>query len=196
MTHKKFVVSGLFGVTVRGYALWSYFPLWIRVNGEKQRNPAFDQNSQHILNLKQPGSRYYAPSLKYCAQHLFLFLKNDIKVDQAEFLIIPSSQKGATSSALQSIVEAICKKDARFTHRPSSLTRTSTIEKLAKGGDRSLNIHLESLDYKPGGPSIKIILDDVTTSGNSLTGAMTIVTQYEQGAQFIPIVFGKTTHDF
>lgn len=191
-----FVVTGPLGQNIQGHALWAYYPLWIRENGEKKRNPAFDQNSQHTLNIKQPGTPYYANSLRYCAKALHSYLQQKVNIPQAELVIIPSSKKGSASQSLDSIAKWICKQDGRFSYRPNSLTRTKTIEKLAKGGDRSLGVHLGSLDYKPGGPSTKIILDDVTTSGNSLTGAITIIHQYENNARFVPVVFGKTTHDF
>lgn len=198
MSHQSFIVGDMFDGNVRGYALGAYHPLYIKKDGEKVRNPAFDQHSQHVLNLKFPNTKWFNGSVNYCAVHLSQFLKKDlVGLDRAEFLIVPSSTKGNTSLALDRIATTICKDDKRFTYRPGSLYRTQTIEKLAKGGDRSVGVHLGSLGYTAAdkSPPVKILLDDVMTSGNSLSGAMIVIRQYAQGVSFVPIVFGKTTHD-
>ncbi|MES2364134.1 MAG: phosphoribosyltransferase [Pseudomonadota bacterium] len=183
---------------VRGFSCDAYRPLFIKQNGEKVRNPAFDNHSQQILNLKSPERpNYFNPAVKYCAARLLAFLKSNHQDESVEFLIIPSSTKGKTSLGLEKIVLAVCRTDKRFTYVEGSLFRHRTIDKLAKGGDRSLHVHLDSMDYseKPGSPRVKILLDDVMTSGNSLTGAITVIRQVDARHLIVPLVFGKTTHD-
>jgi hypothetical protein len=198
MAHQTFFVGDVFTGNVPCYALGAYHPLWLKHEGGKTKNPAFDQYSQHVLNLKFPNTQWFKGSVIYCANHLIKFLKaNHAGVERAEFLIVPSSTQGNTSVALDRIATAIAKGDKRFSYRPGALSRTKTIAKLATGGDRSVGVHLASMDYKhdAASPPVKIILDDVATSGNSLSGAIMVVQQYDQNATFIPVVFGKTTHD-
>jgi hypothetical protein len=183
---------------VRGYALAAYHPLTVRSNGGRVRNPKFDNHSQQILNLKdasKPG--YFVPALKYYAAQLLHFFENEIQFARAEIVIVPSSKKGNINPGLDRIAEALCKRDKRLSYAPNSLFRTKTIDKLAKGGDRSLDVHLKSMDYKAFDPSpaTKFVLDDVTTSGNSLNAAITVIQQYVDGVTFIPVVLGKTVDD-
>jgi predicted amidophosphoribosyltransferase len=120
-----------------------------------------------------------------------------VRLGEAEILIVPSSREGGASEGLERIVEKLCKEDKRFTYRRGALYRHTAIRKLAKGGDRSLPVHLNSMGYKddPYSPAAKIVLDDVFTTGNSIRGAITIVEQIDQSCTFLPIVLGKTTHD-
>jgi hypothetical protein len=182
----------------RGYALAAYHPLTVRSNGGRVRNPKFDSHSQQILNLKdasKPG--YFLPALKYCAAHLENLFANEIPFERGEIVIVPSSAKGNVNPGLDRIAQALCKRDKRLSYAPNSLFRAKSIDKLSKGGDRSLEVHLKSMDYKgvAGSPGTKFILDDVTTSGNSLNAAITIIQQYMDGLTFIPVVLGKTVDD-
>lgn len=197
MTWQRILLHGC-TPTVSGYALGAYRPLYIWENGEKSRNPAFDNHSQQVLNLKSPErAQYFGPAVAYSAGFLTNFLRENVQLDRAEILIVPSSTKGKTSIGLEKIVQQVCSKDKRFSYQAGALSRHTTIDKLAKGGDRSLNVHLASMNYqeKRGSPRVKILLDDVMTSGNSLSGAITVMSQVVQGLVVVPIVLGKTTHD-
>ena len=194
---QTFVAGGLFA-SRHGYALGAYRPLYLKQNGEKVKNPAFDQYSQHVLNLKSgTHPRYAEPSIKFCMRELQEFLNSGIKLTDAEFLIVPSCTQGKTSESLERIVKSVCKTDKRFSYRPQALSRQKSIEKLAKGGNRSIDVHVASLAYTddPNASHTKIILDDVLTSGNSIEGAIRVIEQVRAGLFFVPIVFGKTTHD-
>jgi hypothetical protein len=185
------------GTPIWGYALGCYYPLWVKAeDGAKAKNPKFDKHSQQILNLKQANTQWYKGAVNYCGIHLAAFLKTRKEIQTAEFVIV-SSVKGQVSSGLEDAVKLVCKIDKRFSYTPHALRRTSTIDKLARGGDRSLSVHLRSLEYlgRQGSPSVKIVLDDVTTTGHSLEGAMTVMHQVMSGLTFIPVVLGKTTHD-
>lgn len=197
MAVQRFIVGSALKAAVEGYALGPYRPLTMWHEGERVRNPHFDAHSQHVLNIKFPSTKYFRPSALYCYDCLADFLQNGIRLDTAEFLIVPSSRQQHTSEGLERIVMRVCRLDKRFTYRPGSLFRHKAINKLAKGGDRSLGVHLNSMGYKddPYAPHLKIILDDVLTTGNSMRAAMTVIEQVNQRASFVPVVLGKTTHD-
>jgi len=199
MAWQPFVLGLLFGGPTHGVALGAYRPLLIKNDaGERVRNPAFDKHSQQVLNLKSPERpNYFKPAIEYCTESLAAYLRENVPAQNVEILIMPSCTKGKISAGLEKVVQEICRKDKRFVYHAGSLARTKTIEKLAKGGDRSVGVHLSSLEYKPrnGAPLAKILLDDVMTTGNSLIGAITVIHQVQQNAAILPIVFGKTTHD-
>lgn len=191
-----FIANGI-PLTVRGVALGGYRPLFLKVNGEKIRNPAFDDHSQHILNLKSPEKGWFNGSLKYCAKIVKEHLATMQGFDRAQIVIIPSSVAGKHSIGLEKIAQAVCSSDNRFHYRQGALVRTRTIEKLAKGGARSQHVHLQSLQYRPhqSDSFAKIILDDVCTSANSIGASLTIIYQTAGPFDPRPVTLGKTTHD-
>lgn len=60
---------------------------------------------------------------------------------------VPSSTKGQWSPGLELVAQAVAKKHKRFIFVAKAIVRTRNIQKLASGGDRSLAVHLESLEY-------------------------------------------------
>ncbi len=51
------------------------------------------------------------------------------------------------------------------------MVRTSTVDKLATGGNRDMVVHYESIELKPDvhlSGDVILLVDDVTTTGNSL----------------------------
>jgi hypothetical protein len=94
--------------------------------------------------------------------------------------IVPSHQPNQPDSQLRRLAQALASSNSRIdaTH---CIARHTKIEKLAKGGDRSLDVHLKSLRVD-GGDIFRlksvVILDDVTTSGNSLLASQNLVTQF------------------
>jgi hypothetical protein len=195
MAAQRFVVSGL-PKPVVGWAMGVYRPYWIREDGRKTQNPKFDRHSGYILDVKgkNPGQK----PLAYCASLLLRQLAEMPQLRKAEILVVPSSTKGQWSTGLEQIAQMIAKGDKRFTFRPKALRRTRDIEKLAGGGDRSLAVHLESLEYDwdIATSTPKIILDDVATTGNSIAGCITVIQDlFLSDVQTTPLVLGKTSHD-
>jgi hypothetical protein len=182
---------------VKAYALAPYHPYTVKNGGGRCRNPKFDRVSGLILDLKKESERGHEAAIKYWAAHLAFFLRKDIAFDQAEIIIVPSSTKGNINPGLDKIVKTVCKQDKRLSYNRNSLFRTKSINKLSTGGDRSLDVLLNSMDYKGvnGSPATKFILDDVTTTGNSLNASITLINQYMPGLTFVPIVLGKTADD-
>lgn len=167
-----FAVESYLGNT-RGEAIGWYHPY--RVRGEK--NPAFDKFSGSILALKDPSRNDHERAVQLFAIHLIAYLKNNPWIPVAEIITLPSHVAGKQSVGLDKVVSAICKKDQRFVSKPGVLYRTKTIEKLAKGGPRSVQVHRDSMGFRqrPGAPITKIVLDDVVTTANSMVAAVELI---------------------
>jgi predicted amidophosphoribosyltransferase len=75
--------------------------------------------------------------------------------------------------------------------------RHTSIQKLARGGNRNLHIHLDSIDI--AAPNLVVgkavlLLDDIATSGNSMIACQQRL--LEAGAsEVLGLVIGQTTHD-
>ncbi|CAN7177486.1 hypothetical protein [Variovorax paradoxus] len=196
MATQRFLVQSILGSSP-GVALGHYRPLNIKQGGEKIRNPKFDQHSQHILNIKDSSKGWFNKSVTYCSDLVASHGYTMMGFAKAQIVVMPSSQKGRVSAGLEQIARNLCKADRRFVYLPGTLVRTKTIEKLARGGDRSLHVHLDSLEYRPrdGEPYRKIILDDVCTSTHSLGGAIAVMHQVLSGFEVSSLVLGKTFYD-
>ena len=85
----------------------------------------------------------------------------------------------------------------RFVPAVQTLVRTRTIDKLARGGNRSVEVHLASIApaeryERYFAKKAILLLDDVTTTGNSLRACSRLLDQY--GADLIyPLALGRTT---
>lgn len=180
---------------VRGVAVAPYHPYWQDM-AAKIKNPKFDRHSGLILDLKKKENRNYAAAVKYATAQIVGLLKRGT-FDRAEIVVIPSRTKGEVSPGLDEVVREVCKADKRLTYARNALVRTKTIEKLATGGDRCIDVHLNSMAYRPvhGSPALKIIIDDVMTTGNSIGAAITLMQQHLRGVQYLPLVLGQTVHD-
>lgn len=198
MAIQTFLLGDLLMGEIRGFGLGKYKPYWIRnAAGERVRNPKWDDYSRQVLTLKQPQQPDYRESVRICSALLRTFLTAQARIPPAEILIIPSSTAGKYSPGLELVTKYVCKNDARFSYRAHALRRVNSIDKLAKGGDRSLQVHLNSMEYvaSNSAPRVKILLDDIKTTGHSLEAAMLLIQQVARVDEFIPVVFGVTSHD-
>ena len=89
--------------------------------------------------------------------------------------IIPGHEAAASNreTPLARAAEAIAAA-SDYTAAPDSLVRTRSIDKLADGGDRSVNTHVTSMAIPD--PTIVrgqtvVIIDDIVTTGNSIAAA-------------------------
>jgi hypothetical protein len=179
----------------KAYALVPYHPYTLKTDGGRMRNPKFDSLARHILNLKSESERGFQAAVNFWTPQLATFFK-ELAFKRAEIVVVPSSTKGDVGPGLDKIVTAICKQDQRLVYYRNSLHRTHSIDKLSRGGDRSIDVHLRSMDYKgvQGSPALKFILDDISTTGNSLNASITVIQQYMHGLTFIGVVLGKTAN--
>lgn len=163
------------------------------------RNPKFDKYSGFILDIKEKNAtQKRQAAVTHFADLIVAHLKGLPAQGQAEILVVPSSTKGQWSPGLELVAQTVAKKDKRFSFVARALIRTRNIDKLASGGDRSLAVHLDSLEYDwdLASPMPKFLIDDVTTSGNSFAGCMTVIqSHFRQPVQITPLVLGKTSHD-
>lgn len=185
----------LFGVPniLTATALGKYHRYW-NDQGAKVRNPEFDKHCSYILSLKDPTNREFKEAVSYFVGNVGALLKRNPDLPGAEFLIVPSCTAGKVSTGLERVVEGVCGNDKRFSYRRGSLRRISSIHKLARGGDRSLVIQNASIAYEssPRAPLSKWLLDDVTTTGNSLIACAAHVAGVEPRATLRVLVLGKT----
>ena len=137
--------------------------------------------SRNILRLKQQEPD---------AITFFYDLLSDIIEPDDNVVCVPSSREYQVSSFTY-LVQGLLDEDHDFT---TLLMRTSTIDKLAYGGKRDYDVHINSIQMNPDYnyiPDSVILLDDVSTSGNSLRACEDIL--YEAGVQnIIKLVLGKT----
>ena len=152
-------------------------------------NEAFDHTSKMILAFKQ-GKPH---AVSYWAN----VLKDRIyRITQEPFYIatVPSSTQGKAHPGFQKLVPMLGHSFKILNSRSNLLQRDATINKLASGGNRAVEVHIASLsvpftcdDYKP-----VILLDDVTTTGNSMRAA---ISKLERAGYSViaAIALGKTT---
>ncbi|MEC6413496.1 hypothetical protein SB816_21035 [Achromobacter sp. SIMBA_011] len=183
-------------------SLIEYHSYWINTDsGEKKKNPAFDEACGRILDLKDPSSKKH----KLAVQEMTRLVSEAVNSlpytlipIPLHVVVVPSSGKGRWSEGLCAIAASICTaQPLRFVPAVHSLVRTRTIDKLARGGNRSVEVHLASIApaeryERYFGKKAVLLLDDVTTTGNSIRACSRLLEQY--GADLIyPLALGRTT---
>ena len=148
-----------------------------------QRNPEFDWYSGFLLDLKENKPNAVA----YFADFLGRILVPNIPI-----AVVPGHNPTNVVSGLRSLVQIVAaggRIDAS-----GCLVRTVAIEKLATGGNRSVQTHLQSISIMQ--PELfqgrdTLLLDDITTTGNSLIACQQLLLQ--AGARRVQrMAFGKT----
>ncbi|MBD2078457.1 hypothetical protein [Leptolyngbya sp. FACHB-17] len=150
------------------------------------KNPNFDKWSGRILDIKEnrPGS------IDFFFNHVNGLLSQNFAI-----AVVPSHNSEKVDSGIRRLAQEL----AKFGRidATSCLIRHTTIDKLSSGGNRSLDVHLNSIGVK----SLQIIgnrevllLDDVTTSGNSLIACERLLKQ--AGVQVVQrAALGQTVRD-
>ena len=76
-----------------------------------------------------------------------------------------------------------------------ALIRLKTVEKLSSGGQREQSVHYDSISYDPtynmDGKTV-VLIDDVTTSGNSLIACRNILMKKTGASRYIMVALGQT----
>ena len=126
------------------------------------RNPSFDGYSSKVLDLKNK----YARAIEYFYNRLNpIIFGNDIAI-----CYVPSSDPTKTDTGIRQLAIKLATQEGR-TDATTCLVRSKQIEKLATGGRRDIQVHLDSLMVDQAAlikDKIVLLLDDVTTSHNSL----------------------------
>jgi hypothetical protein len=145
-------------------SLGDYNPYWIDKDN-RIKNPDFKRSwDGRILDIKE------AEGGKRTVGVRFFFAKlNPILGEDFTIATVPSSNPENTESGIREL--AIMLARLNRIDATSCLLRRTPISKLSHGGDRSLDVHLNSIDvvnpHLIQGREV-LLLDDVTTSGNSL----------------------------
>ncbi len=152
--------------TVKGkttiYYVADYHPY--RISGE--RNPAFDEASSLLLRFKEGkeiGFKFYADKII----NMISQLNETYKFDG--IAIIPSHEVGKYSESLLRLIN-ILRDELRIDDKHTALSRIYTIDKLSRGGNRSIDNHIKSISVNREivkGKCI-LLLDDVITTGHSM----------------------------
>lgn len=169
------------------YYLGEYHAYWRYSNGEKFKNPQFDEFSDRILNLKKS----YPREIKY-----FTSILDEVLINNKDMIILcaPSHQADSIGS-IHTVVDNVCSTRG-FLNGSECLSRYKSILKLAHGGNRSVETHLESIrliDSHLLENKDILLIDDVTTSGNTLKAcSMIIKSEVKNIRSLTCLVFAKT----
>jgi hypothetical protein len=173
-----------------------YHKVWLWDGGVKTKNPKFDHISAYLLDLKSNANRNFESAAAFFGKQLSAYMKASLHIEGSlSACIVPSSKAGQYSPGLIKILKALERDDRRILAAPGIINRTTPIAKLASGGDRSLYVHRQSLALtermKPD--RTYILLDDITTTGNSLAACCELL--HQSGARrVVTFALGKT-HD-
>lgn len=163
--------------------LGNYYPYRL---SDRTKNPDFDSWSGRILDIKENKSS----SVNFFFNYLNSMLSQGIAI-----AVVPSHCPDKTDSGIRQLARQL----AKFGRidATSCLVRHTKIDKLAFGGNRSTNVHLNSI--KVESPEVirnreVLLLDDVSTSGNSLLGCKHLLEQV--GVQSVQCVaLGQTVRN-
>jgi len=198
--------------TARGsmdcFACGPYYPY--RLNGEK--NPKFDRHCGFILTSKNSGEANFGRAVQHFSGLLeeeisgwqlmkWLPLGTDLRMSAGrpyvDVMLVPCSKAGKVSDGLTKIMTRVSTRDRRLVMHPGALVRTRDTEKRAAGGNRSVQVHRNSIAFRPARDvaSLILLVDDVCTTGNSLIACCDIIQEAEPASTVVGVVLGKTTHD-
>ena len=145
----------------------------------------YPEHSRRILDVKEGKPRG--------VEHFARLLGDDLsEIDGFAIAVVPSHDPNSHTSGLRQIAAKLA--TGKRTDASGCLIRTAKINKLAHGGDRNIDIHLQTIRVdnpeKIRGRHV-LLIDDVTKSGNSLRASSRLL--YEAGAKFVQCVaLGRT----
>ncbi len=137
----------------------NYHKYWLD-RERKIKNPLFDVYSGKILDLKEG---------KASAVEYFYRLINDEICQDITICVVPSSKAGKIDTGMSMLGKKLAN-NGRI-DKVYYLSRTETIPKLATGGNREIDVHLKTIsgiEELSIDRDIILLMDDVTTTGNSL----------------------------
>lgn len=165
------------------YYLGEYHSYW--KNG--LRNPEFDDLSNSILNYK----KMYTNEIVSFSKKLDQIITNN---DSLAILCVPSHEVGSKGPNYE-VIRMVCHKRG-FIDASNCLVRKQNIIKLAQGGNRSVETHLNSIDLVNAqllDNKDILLIDDVTTTGNSLRACEIIIKRNVKTVKSLnSFVFAKT----
>ena len=165
-------------VAYGSYKPWS----WHKMEGGDRSN--YPEFSGRILDLKEGNTHAVA----YFRERVEPDLGNGFAV-----AVVPSHDPASPGLGLRALAAALTQNGGRI-DASGCLVRTVKINKLALGGDRSINVHLGSIAVT-NAALVKdrdvMLLDDVTRTGNSLFACRKLL--LDAGARSVQCVaLGRT----
>lgn len=160
-----------------------------------------DQYSKEILNFKRIGSYFVNGKFTVSDQKLLnifaavfgKYFVSRLKGEAKDYLfcLVPPHKADTTNKTAIYYMSRFSKLIRDFFSK-DVIIRTKTIEKLSGGGNRDLEVHLNSMKINENVKNKKVVvIDDVTTTGNSLEAAKKLL--LEAGAkEVILFAFAKT----
>lgn len=139
-------------------------------NPDGSRNAAFDAFSGKILDVKQE---------KQNAISHFISLLHPLFQQNIAIAVVPSHDPAKTTSGMKTIAKALLTGTNRI-DATECLQRTTKVDKLASGGNRNIQVHLNSIIVKDVHLIVNqhvLLLDDVTTTTNSLEACRDLLLQ-------------------
>ena len=137
----------------------NYHKYWLD-RERRIKNPLFDVYSGKILDLKEG---------KLSAIQYFCNLLNQEIREDVTICVVPSSDFEKKVTGMGQLGEMLAA-NGRI-NKVYLLNRKYSISKLAHGGSRDMNVHfnsIEALEELDTQNDIVLLMDDVTTTGNSL----------------------------
>ena len=161
---------------------------------EGVKNPYIDHYTYKIMDLKEPSQRGHNAAILHFAPKLnsgINALANSLNIRTLQIAIVPSSEKDKRSAGLETLITHI--NGTRVIYDPNFLVRDHTVPKAHLGGDRSYdrNIKSVSVHNAPSKDIPLILLDDVSTTGNSLYSCREILKNVGVKKVYM-IVIGQT----
>jgi predicted amidophosphoribosyltransferase len=156
-------------------------------------NPQFGRDDGKILDFKDGKDA----AIKEVADILTEKLGRIRASDRIVLAMVPGhkAKRSNTGTPLSRVIRRLATSfDRRYVAAPDLLLRYKSIPKLATGGVRSIEVHLNSIavsDPDSVNDATIVVLDDVTTSGNSLLASRVLLEVYEP-AQVGLLALGMT----
>ena len=167
------------GIVICGY----YVPYGRWKNDPDKSGAPYDIYSRKILDLKDGKSS--------AVNYFYTLLDEEICQGVAICVVPPHSPQSVDSGMMMLGRKLAAHGRIDMT---DYLIRTKEIEKLAAGGNRNIKVHLDSIDVNPDmcvADEVVLVVDDVTTSGNSLYACRDIL--MEHGAKRVALLaLGQT----
>lgn len=141
-------------------------------------NPDINRNTYKIMDLKSASAQNHDAVVIEFGKRLndgTKRLADSLGITTLQVAIVPSSEQGKVSVGLEAMLNHV--QDVNIIYNEKFIVRDVTVPKAHLGGGRSYqkNIDSVSVHVKPD-PNIPLLLiDDVSTSGNSLNSCREIL---------------------
>lgn len=169
------------------YYLYEYYP---------KRSKLHDFESEQVLEFKHGNIRAidkYCQSMKEAMQYQY----SAQVLKDCYVCIMPSHSAGEYSFGLKRLAAYLCEYYG-MTNAFDMIIRVKSHEKSSQGGSRSIASHIDSLrfndKYDVEGKSV-IIIDDVTTTGNSIAAVRNILKTHHVAIAYAQAI-AKTHFEF